>query len=572
MSSHKHSLSLMLLTGQLVALAAAGSPYCLPGNPCYPSDANWSEFNATVGGRLIKTTPYGAPCYAATYNAAECLFLAQNKGKHAFRDSLPAVLMYTNWEQTADLRGCPVPDLPTDGSAPPPVNAVCTLGGMSNYVVNATGVDDIAASVKWAAKFNLRFRIKNTGHCYAGRSSGEGSFSVWTGHLNDAQLGNDFVPKATKLAPQTVISAGPAVNVEGLFKFGSENGVVTIGGFTQTVGASGGYILGGGTGPLGPKFGLGVDNVVQFEVVMADGSQQTVNEALNPDLFWALRGGGGTFAVVTRAYIKTYPAFKTVNTVSGQVVCQNASSYSEMISVMVDLQVAARGANQTGIWETDPATHSLALVSFATFTGDAETVDKSLAVYHPITTVSGCQPKLATGQFNGSGSWFAAYNNILPLIDAGGIVGLNLASLSRLISNDLINDPAGREKIKQFIITSPVPTIIQNAVGGATNEVPADATAVNPGWRNVFSFMDSPVAGPWQGITAQQNATLEAVSASMTATFGTAVYYNEQHPANVDWQDSQWGSNYPRLLSIKRKVDPNGVFSCRNCVGSEAGF
>ena len=69
--------------------------------------------------------------------------------------------MYTNWEQTSDLRGCPVPDLPSDGSAPLPVNASCTLGAMSNYVVNATGVDDIVASVKWAAKFRLRFRVKN---------------------------------------------------------------------------------------------------------------------------------------------------------------------------------------------------------------------------------------------------------------------------------------------------------------------------------------------------------------------------------------------------------------------------
>jgi hypothetical protein len=69
--------------------------------------------------------------------------------------------MYTNWEQTWDLAGCPVPDLPSDGSAPPAVNAPCTLGAMSNYVVNATGTDDIVQAVKFAARYNLRFRIKN---------------------------------------------------------------------------------------------------------------------------------------------------------------------------------------------------------------------------------------------------------------------------------------------------------------------------------------------------------------------------------------------------------------------------
>jgi hypothetical protein len=58
----------------------------------------------------------------------------------------------------------------------------------------------------------------------------------------------NFVPEHTNLKPQTVISAGPGVNVEELYQFGAANGVVTIGGFTQTVGAAGGYILGGGAG------------------------------------------------------------------------------------------------------------------------------------------------------------------------------------------------------------------------------------------------------------------------------------------------------------------------------------
>ncbi|KAJ3492527.1 hypothetical protein NLG97_g5329 [Lecanicillium saksenae] len=572
MLSYKQLLSSALLVGELAGVATAGFPYCLPGNSCYPSPAAWGQFNTTVGGRLIKITPYGAPCYEATYDAQQCLSLAKSKSNLQFRDSLPAAVMYTNWEQSADLKGCPVPDLPADGSAPPPVKKICDLGAMSNYVVNATGVDDIVASVKWAAKYNLRFRVKNTGHCYTGRSSGEGSFAVWTAHLNDAEVVRGFVPKGTRCAPQDVISAGPAVNVEGLYKFGSANGLTTIGGFTQTVGATGGYLLGGGTGPLGPKYGLGVDNVVQFQVVLADGSQQIVNEALNADLFWALRGGGGAFAVVTRVWLKTYPAFKTINTVSGVVACADAASYNNLISAMVDVQIPSRKAGQTGIWETNPADKSLALVSFATFTGSAETTDKSLAVWSPISTVKGCQAHLGTGQFNGSTSWIDAYNHILPLINAGGLVGVNLADLSRTISNKLMKDPAGRAKMKKFITSSPVPFIFQNAVGGATNNVGAHDTAVHPAWRDVFAFMDSPVFGPWDGISAEQNATVEAVSAGLTETFGSAVYYNEEYPADKDFQGVQWGSNYPRLLAIKKKVDPRGLFNCRNCVGSEAGF
>lgn len=191
------------------------------------------------------------------------------------------------------------------------------------------------------------FSTLQTGHCYTGRSSGEGSFAIWTGHLNDAAVVKNFVPQSTKQTPQTVISAGPAVNVQGLYEFGSANGLVTIGGFTQTVGATGGYVLGGGTGPNGPHFGLGVDNVVQFQVVLANGSVVIANAVLNKDLFWALRGGGGAFGVVTRVWLKTYSAFKTINTVSGVVQCADSASFASLISNIIDVQIPTRAAGQT---------------------------------------------------------------------------------------------------------------------------------------------------------------------------------------------------------------------------------
>ena len=86
--------------------------------------------------------------------------------------------------------------------------------------------------------------------------------------------------------------------------------MIVVGGYAQTVGASGGYVQGGGHGSMGPKYGLAVDNVLEFDVVTADGSLLTVNSCNNPDLFWALRGGGGgTFGVVTRTVYKAHEAF-----------------------------------------------------------------------------------------------------------------------------------------------------------------------------------------------------------------------------------------------------------------------
>ena len=82
-------------TAGLVALAAVvlpvhgAAPYCLPGNKCFPSTSTLESFNKTIGGNLIKATPYGAACYAATYNAEACAALANENRDPEYRIDLP---------------------------------------------------------------------------------------------------------------------------------------------------------------------------------------------------------------------------------------------------------------------------------------------------------------------------------------------------------------------------------------------------------------------------------------------------------------------------------------------------
>ena len=80
----------------------------------------------------------------------------------------------------------------------------------------------------------------------------------------------------------------------------------------QTVGWAGGYIQGGGHGPLSGIYGMGADNVLSFDAITAEGEFVTANAKENPDLFWALKGGGpGSFAVVTSITVKTFPEVPT---------------------------------------------------------------------------------------------------------------------------------------------------------------------------------------------------------------------------------------------------------------------
>jgi hypothetical protein len=106
-------------------------------------------------------------------------------------------------------------------------------------------------------------------------------------------------------------------------------------------------------------------DVLQYEVVTADGSIKIANECQNQDLFWAMRGGGGmychlpkldlgahacysgTFGVNTRVWLKTYPALKAVNTATGTVICKDKVSYGSMVSTLMDLQKPLREAGYT---------------------------------------------------------------------------------------------------------------------------------------------------------------------------------------------------------------------------------
>ncbi|KAI1310653.1 FAD-binding domain-containing protein [Xylaria venustula] len=554
----------------------AAAPYCLAGESCFPDDATLNTFNGTVDGAVIKVVPYGAACYQATYDADECKKLAEINGDNDYRQSLPAGVMYTNLEQISEI-GCPVPDPNDDGSAPDAVDAECTLGNMPSYVVNVTSTAQIVASVKFAAEHNLRLRIKNSGHDYTGRSSGAGALSIWTRHLTSTETVSSFVPEGCDhTTSHDVVVAGSGVNVEELYNWGGENGQVTIGGYTTTVGAAGGYVLGGGVGPLVPVYGLGVDNLFQAEIVTADGEVTIANECQNSDLFWALRGGGGAFGVTTRIWLKSYPALPAINTVAGTVSCQDFESYGRLIGSVVDNATALRDLGHFGIWEAAGAQLGMSLVNIIPFQDEdsIKSFNETVEEVEAVVAVDGCTAALQGAQFTGPASWNDAYQGVVwPVAQPGSLVGVNLQDHSRLISYDAIHSEDQRQKIKDSILALPaeVPFIWQNNCGNEVTKVATDATAVHPDWRGAFAFMDVPIFGPWSGTTTEQNATSADTDRNITAAYGSTQYYNEQY-SSINWQRDFFGSNYDRLLQIKNSVDPNRVFNCPECVGSEDGY
>lgn len=131
---------------------------------------------------------------------------------------------------------------------------------------------------------------------------------IWTHRIIDNLYSDAFVPQGCSVPSIPALTLGAGVRFSQAWEFAAENNVVLVGGDCSEVGPVGGWVQGGGHGMLAPRYGLGVDNVLEFEIVTADGQLQIANSCTNPDLFWALRGGGGgTWGAVTKATFKAHP-------------------------------------------------------------------------------------------------------------------------------------------------------------------------------------------------------------------------------------------------------------------------
>ncbi|KAF9264369.1 FAD-binding domain-containing protein [Marasmius fiardii PR-910] len=167
-----------------------------------------------------------------------------------------------------------------------------------SYIVQPSSVQDIPLAIKFALSQNppLELAIKGGGVSPHAASSSDGGLVIDLSNLKTVKVADD---------KQSVSVGGGAVWGD-VYAETDKHGVVPVGGNVHFLGV-GGVTLGGGYSHLSGKFGLGVDNILQATVVLADGRIVTTNEKEEPDLFWAIRGGVNQFGVVAELVLKTYP-------------------------------------------------------------------------------------------------------------------------------------------------------------------------------------------------------------------------------------------------------------------------
>ncbi|KAI2615846.1 FAD binding domain protein [Hypoxylon sp. NC1633] len=537
-----------------------------PGDYLWPSKSTWRLFNILLGGALIETVPYAAPCYDTfgNYDADRCNFISSNWiNASIYHTEDPTSINSILYQGST----CMPPAL-----IPPNSASTCLLGGYPAYAVAARNVAQIQLAVNLARNLNLRLVIKNTGHDFSAKSVGMGALSIWTHNLKDIQFLQNYSEGSYR---GSALKVGTGVQAFELYEAARQNGVTAVGGEGRTVGVMGGYILGGGHSPLSGIYGMGADHVLSMEVVTADGRFVTASETSNPDLFWALRGGGGsTFGVVTSIVVKAHPKIK-VSTLT--------YAFSTGPTVTAEQFWAAIRAFFDG---------------FITYT------DAGNYEYFRITNLGG-------GRFTTDmGPWFAPGMSkaqlvalTSPLLDKFKVLGIEINPIFTDYDDyydawyaSFPVEPFGSNTIRQASRLFPksnwqdaaklnatfeaVKSVVEDgAYLVAFNIAAAPKTgypdnAVNPAWRN--TVMHAIAASAWSD--SGGTADIKAVSDKLTFDFmqrwrdvspGAGAYMSEADYIEPNFTQAFYGTKYPRLYSLKQRYDPLGVFYAHTAVGSE---
>lgn len=453
--------------------------------------------------------------------------------------------------------------------------ATCTLGGYPAYAVNATNVAQIQLAVNFARNTGIRFVVKNTGHEFSGKSGGAGALSVWTHWLQDIRYeGAEFTDADFPYTGPAFTSGSGVVGVD-IMKAASEQGMVVVGGEARDVGVLGGYIQGGGHGPMTSVYGLAADQVISARIITADGRFVTASSTENTDLFWALRGGGpASWGVATSLTIKAYP------TTPVTVVTFTFASGGNVTDDAFWLGVRA-------YWESFITFNKAGIYSyFFVFPPAAFGVDYFIMspFWAPNHTQAETEALLAPwfGKLTALGIDFTpVYNTYDTLYEgwdasfAQETVGSDDAIVgSRLFLQEYLEDEATFNAT--FDVWSGSARNNASLLVGFNINAPNVAgvdNAVLPAWRNttLHTMQGTSWTDPTNFTTmASARAKLSELQLAWKAvTPGTGAYLGECDIEEVNWQHNFYGVNYDRLLSIKHATDPWSLFWTKTGVGSE---
>jgi len=407
-------------------------------------------------------------------------------------------------------------------------------------IVQCAAADDVLHAISYARENGLDLSIRGGGHNIAGSALCDNGVLIDLSNMKtvsvDAQNRRAYVE--------------PGATLGDFDKAAQAHGLATPMGINSTTGIAG-LTLGGGFGWLTRKYGMTIDNLVSADMVTADGRKMHVSEDENADLFWAIRGGGGNFGVVTRFEFALYPVGPEI--LAGLLVFplkqakQVLQKYRESVkSAPVELNIWAILRKAPPLPFLPENVHGKEVIVLAVFyAGDTKEGEKLIdplrGFGEPYGEHIGAMPYA---------QWQQAFD---PLLTPGARNYWKSHNFTQLSDDalDSIIEYAGK-------LPSPQCEIFVGLIAGIANRVPSDAMAY--GHRDAKFVLN--VHGRWD--EAEQDKTCIAWARAFfeaSKPYASAgAYVNFMTGDESDRVAAAYGENYSRLKEIKKKYDPENIF------------
>ncbi|PYT86680.1 MAG: FAD-linked oxidoreductase [Acidobacteria bacterium] len=555
-----------------------------PSDADWPSKAAWKRLNDALDGNLI---PVEFPIDACIKEAdgTACKNLIANIKNPYYIGEHPGLTQTLGW-----------------------VDAWFTKPSV--FAVAAKDANHVAAAIQFARENDLRLVLKGGGHSYQGTSNAPDSLLVWTRQMHDVLMHEAFVPEGCdgkQVAQRAVTCGSGAIWMQAYDAVTTKAGAYVQGGGCTTVGVAG-LVQSGGFGSFSKHYGTCAAGLLEAEVVTADGKIRIANACANPDLFWALKGGGGgTFGVVTKVTLRVHELPEYAGGAIFRVKASSDDAFRRLLRYFVGFYrenlFNDHWGEQAHIGPDNVL--GLSMVSLGLSTEEARKVWQPfldwIARSPGVYTV---EPGMILGSMPARHWWDVAWrkeqhqhvfdsdarpgaseNNVWWTGDGGQVAWTIYGFESLWLPASLLGDDLQEQLANALFAGSRYELIelhFNKGLAGAPREAieAARDTATNPAVLNAFALaIVADGQGGYPGVRGHEpdveagRKSRERVHGSMnelrTLTPNGGSYVSESNFFEKDWSHSYWGSNYARLASVKKKYDPTGLFFVHNGVGSE---
>jgi len=398
-------------------------------------------------------------------------------------------------------------------------------------ILRCSGLADVVAAVNFARETGLLVAIRGGGHNVGGRALCDGGLVI-----DLSRMKGIHVDAGTRR-----VRAQPGATLGDLDRETHVHGLSVPVGVVSKTGIAG-LTLGGGVGWLARKYGLTVDNVISFEIVTVDGQVLTVNADQHPDLFWALRGGGGNFGVVTSFEYRAHP----VSTIIGGLLLHPRSQATDLLKFYREFTASAPDELGTyAVLLSAPDGTPIAAIATC-YCGDVGQGERVLAPLRAFGSpiLDAIQPMP-----------FPVMQTLLDGAGADGNQNYWKSTFIREVSDEAIETIVSHANDGM----SPLSAVLVEQYGGAAGRVAPDATA----FAHREAVYDFGILSAWADpAESDRHIAWTRRFAEAMAPYRSGAYLlnfldREEGDETIR---AAFGVNYERLVAVKTKYDPANFF------------